>query len=451
MLLEKRVLGLVEDDPVMGESLVQRLEIEGAKVEWWRSVGAARRALAAGSSVKDAIICDIRLPDGSGEDVFLGAADGASPPPFLFMTGYADVDQAVRLIRSGAGDYLAKPFDMGDFLTRLSQLIGDRSDMSEPQLGVSAAMLGLERLLLRISKSNSNVLITGETGVGKEVCARYLHQNSAVAKGPFIAVNCAAIPEELLESELFGHEKGAFSGAATRHLGYAERAAGGTLFLDEIGELSPRMQSKLLRLIEGRTFSRVGGETTIPFDARLLCATNIDLRGAIKSAKFREDLFYRINVVAVEVPPLRVRPEDVVWLAEKFMDDVSTDRELCPSGLSELAVGALKRHAWPGNVRELRTRIERASLLALGPWIMPGDLFPELGAGMEGARSHADAALTPLDVARDEAERNHILRALESTGGAITPAAKLLRISRTTMWEKMRRLNIDASEPERAG
>lgn len=450
MLLEKRVLGLVEDDPVMGESLVQRLEIEGAQVEWWRSANAARRALAKGAA-KDAIICDIRLPDGSGEEVFFDAAGGANPPPFLFMTGYADVDQAVRLIRCGAGDYLTKPFDMTDFLTRVSQLIGTGIETPEPALGISPSMAGLERLLLRLAKSASNVLITGETGVGKEVCARYLHQNSAVAKGPFIAVNCAAIPEELLESELFGHEKGAFSGAVNRHLGYAERAKGGTLFLDEIGELSPRLQSKLLRLIESRTFSRVGGETVIAFEGRLLCATNLDLREAIKSGKFREDLFYRINVVAVEVPPLRTRPEDVVWLADMFMDEIASDREPCPTGLSELAVAALKRHRWPGNVRELRNRIERASLLALGPWIMPGDLFPEQAASSGAGIPDDGMALESLDAARDAAEKQHILRALQSTRGAITPAAKLLGISRTTMWEKMRRLKIEASEPERAG
>lgn len=451
MLLERRTLGLVEDDPVMGESLVQRLEIEGANVEWWRSVEVAKRALAGGASAKDAIICDIRLPDGSGEDVFIGAAEGLNPPPFLFMTGFADVNQAVRLIRSGAGDYLTKPFDMTDFLTRISQLIGTGIEASEPVLGVSPAMREVERLLSRLSKSASNVLITGETGVGKEVCARYLHQNSNVSKGPFIAVNCAAIPEDLLESELFGHEKGAFSGAANRHLGYAERAKGGTLFLDEIGELSPRLQSKLLRLIESRTFGRVGGETVIAFEGRLVCATNLDLREAIKSGRFREDLFYRINVVAVEVPPLRTRPDDVVWLADMFMDEASVDRELALIGLSELAVAALKRHAWHGNVRELRNRIERASLLALGPSIMPGDLFPEYAASGGAGISHDNMALESLDAARDAAERQHILRALQSTAGAITPAAKLLGISRTTMWEKMRRLKIETAEPERPG
>ncbi len=449
MLLEKISLGLIEDDPVMGESLVQRLEIEGATVEWWRSVDAARRAIEKGAP-KDVIVCDIRLPDGCGEDVFVGAAEATNPPPFLFMTGYADVDQAVRLIRSGAGDYLVKPFDMTDFLDRVMRLIGTRTGMQQPTLGVSAAMASLETLLLRISRSSSNVLITGETGVGKEVCARYLHRNSSVADGPFVAVNCAAIPEELLESELFGHEKGAFSGAVNRHLGYAERAKGGTMFLDEIGELSPRLQSKLLRLIDSRTFSRVGGEATIQFEGRLLCATNIDLREAVRAGRFREDLFYRINVVAVEVPPLRARPDDVIWLAEQFLSEMADQQEQCPAGLSELAARALKRHTWPGNVRELRNRIERATLLALGPWIMPGDLFPELATagGTEWPQGGAD--FEPLDVARDEAERSHILRALEATGGAITPAARLLRISRTTMWEKMRRLNIDAPETERA-
>jgi DNA-binding NtrC family response regulator len=445
MLLERTTLGLVEDDPVMGESLVQRLEIEGADVEWWRSVGAAKRALANGIAAKDAIICDIRLPDGSGEDVFRSAVEAANPPPFLFMTGFADVDQAVRLIRNGAGDYLSKPFDMADFLKRVAALVRSRAELVEPKLGASSSMASVERLLLKLANASSNVLITGDTGVGKEVCARFLHGNSSSSKGPFIAVNCAAIPEELLESELFGHERGAFSGAASRHLGYAERSSGGTLFLDEIGDLSARLQSKLLRLVENRTFSRVGGEALLDFKARLICATNVDLKAATAAGKFRGDLYFRINVVSVEVPPLRSRRDDIIWLAERFLASLSQELENCPGGLSELAASALRDHAWPGNVRELRNRLERAALLALGPWIMPGDLFPERGEGNAGELDFGQ--VEPLDVARDEAERRHIVRALETTNGAIIPTAKLLRISRTTLWDKMRRLGIEAREP----
>lgn len=440
MRLENRIISLVEDDVIMGESLCQRLALEGADVRWWHSAGEAIDAMSRLPGF-DAVICDIRLPDGSGERVFREVSAHGNPPPFLFMTGFGDIDQAVRLIRAGGGDYLTKPFDMPDFLDRLDHLIGSHDPMTEPRLGVSPAIIAIERLLQRLARSNANVLITGETGVGKEVCARYLHATSAQHGGPFIAVNCAAIPEELLESELFGHEKGSFSGAVARHLGYAERAKGGTLFLDEVGELSPRVQSKLLRLIESRSFSRVGGEQVIGFEARLVTATNADLAALIKAGRFREDLFYRINVVAVSIPPLRQRQEDIGWLANLIFDLTSANQDDGPSGLSAMAIEALEGHEWPGNVRELRNRIERATVLALGPWIMPGDLFPEKAWHQDHMVIEPDA-LQPLDAARDEAERRHILKVLQTTKGAILPAARILQVSRSTLWEKMRRLDI---------
>ena len=209
------------------------------------------------------------------------------------------------------------------------------------------------------------------------MCARYLHGLRAPAPGPFVAVNCAAIPKDLMESELFGHEKGAFTGATSRHLGYAERARDGILFLDEIGELDLKLQTKLLRLLEDRTFHRLGGESEVPFKARLVCATNADLEARIGAGGFREDLYYRINVLTVPVPPLRERPDDVEWLAVRFADAFCHDAGAELSGFSGLALEELRSHAWPGNVRELRNRIERAVALSPGPWIMPGDLFPE--------------------------------------------------------------------------
>lgn len=440
MRLEGRRIAVIEDDEIMGESLSQRLALEGATIVWVKSVDEAMETLQSLPGL-DIVICDIRLPDGSGERVFRDSAANGNPPPFLFMTAFGDIDQAVRLIRAGAGDYVTKPFEMGDFLARVDHLIGAADNRDDPVLGVSSAMIAMERLLKRLGRSNANVLITGETGVGKEVCARFLHAQSVQHGGPFIAVNCAAIPEELLESELFGHEKGAFSGAVARHLGYAERARGGTLFLDEVAELSPRVQSKLLRLIESRSFSRVGGEQVIGFDARLVTATNADLAALIKSGKFREDLYYRINVVSALVPPLKERRDDIPWLASRFFDAASEGLEDGPSGLSDMAVEALVDHEWRGNARELRNRIERAVVLALGPWVMPGDLFPERG---DDAPLERDETLDvePLDTARDQAERKHILKVLRLTKGAIQPAAKILKVSRSTLWEKMRRLDI---------
>ena len=438
MSLENRTIGLVEDDPLMGESLVQGLALEGADVRWWKTAGEAIRAI--GRDQPDAVICDIRLPDASGELVFREVAGQTSPPPFLFMTGFGEIDQAVRLLRAGAGDYLTKPFDMPDLLLRLDHLMEFAAPTGTNLLGISEAMGRVERLLTRVAKVSSNLLVSGETGVGKEVCARFVHDRSPGHAGPFIAVNCAAIPADLMESELFGHEKGAFTGSAGRHLGYAERAAGGTLFLDEIGELAPKLQSKLLRLIEERSFVRVGGEQTIPFKGRLISATNVDLDRLVEQGTFRRDLFYRVNVVSAVVPPLRGRREDIGWLADRFFADFNASLRTDLAGISEMALEALQDHAWAGNARELRNRIERAVALALGPWIMPGDLFPEREKlGLAAADASQGDALLPLDEACDAAERRHILLALAKTKGAILPAAKMLRVSRTTLWEKMRR------------
>lgn len=444
MSLEGRIIAVVEDDPIMGESLVDRLSLEGAKVHWWQTCQAAEIGLEAVQP--DAVVCDIRLPDGTGEDVFRTASAISDTPPFLFVTAFGDIGQAVRLMRSGAGDYLTKPFDTAAFLARLTQLLRSRPAPGGAVLGTSLEMQAVERLLRRVAKLTTPVLITGETGSGKEVCARFLHGIGGGAAGPFMAVNCAAIPKDLMESELFGHERGAFTGASSQHRGYAERAGTGTLFLDEIGDLDPKLQAKLLRLVEDRTFHRVGGEAAVPFKARLVCATNADLPAKVKEGLFREDLLYRINVLSIPVPPLRQRRDDVEWLANRFFTQLTLEQEVELRGISALAVESLHEHDWPGNVRELRNRMERAVALALGEWVMPADLFPEVRD-----RIVAGAAdLLPLATVKEEAERRQIERALRCSGGQIAEAATRLGISRTTMWEKMRRHGIEADgSPER--
>jgi DNA-binding NtrC family response regulator len=434
---EARVVGLVEDDPIMGESLVQRLVLEGVTVRWWQRGREAAEALA--REKFEAVICDIRLPDLDGETLFRQAAQSPDAPPFLFITGHGDIDQAVRLMRSGAADYVTKPFEMDDFLARLSELMLPRRDDGMPMLGVSDSMRAVERLLRRMALVGSTVLMTGETGTGKEVAARFLHAESDAATKPFVAVNCAAIPADLMESELFGHERGAFTGATQRHLGYAERAGDGVLFLDEVGELRPELQAKLLRVLEERTFFRVGGERALGFKARLIVATNADLAKLVESGRFREDLYYRVNVVSVRIPPLRERSKDIPWLMERFFAEISTRVGSSMRGISALAEEAALAHAWPGNVRELRNRMERGLALGLGPWLMPGDLFPERERDVL-----PDHQLASLEDARLDAERRHIQRALVLTGGEIAAAAKLLGIGRTTLWEKMRRLGMRA-------
>lgn len=433
MSLERCAIGLIEDDPIMGESLVQRLAIEGADVTWWKTKAEAVQGLS--KRRPQAVICDLKLPDGNGEEIFLETVKSERAPPFLFMTAFGEIDQAVRLMRCGAGDYVTKPFEMSSFLERLETLVDPTEPEGEGLLGVSPAMRALEGTLVRLAKVGAPVLLTGETGSGKEVCARLLHASRGQA-GPFMAVNCAAIPAELMESELFGHERGAFSGAHTRHLGYAERAGTGTLFLDEIGDLAPKLQAKLLRLLEERSFTRVGGEQVIPFRARVICATNADLPQKVREGSFREDLLYRINVVHIPVPPLRDRGEDIVWLIDRFVADFAGDAGERIQGASALALEAALAHSWPGNVRELRNRVERAIALGDGPLLMPGDLFPDLGPVFKPAQREG------LEGIRDEAERRHIARVLAENGGAVLATAKALEISRTTLWEKMKRYGI---------
>jgi DNA-binding NtrC family response regulator len=437
MSLEGRVIDVVDDDPIMGESVAQRLALEGATTRWHRD---ARTALAAiRSGAPEAIVCDIRLPDRSGEELFREVVARRDAPAFLFITGHADVDQAVRLLRSGAGDYITKPFDMSDFLKRLQSILPPRQDAASGVLGVSPPMLAVERTLGRVARAKSPVLLTGETGTGKEVAARHLHELASPG-APFMAVNCAAIPVNLMEAELFGHERGAFTGASQRHLGYAERAKDGTLFLDEIGDLDLSLQAKLLRLLEDRTFHRVGGEQAIPFRARVVAATHTDLQDLVRQGRFREDLYYRIAVVSVSIPPLRERPEDLRWLLARFLNQFVAESGSGLVGIGALAEEAAMAHRWPGNVRELRNRVERAVMLALGPSIGPGDLFPEHVGDQPGPDR-----MPSLEEVRREAEKRHIFRALQMTGGEIIATAEALGISRTTLWEKMKKLDIDGA------
>jgi DNA-binding NtrC family response regulator len=439
MLHSERVIGLVEDDLIMGESIVQRLALEGVTVKWWLSGRDAVREIS--ENKFEAIVCDIRLPDLSGEDVFREAARSSNVPPFLFITGYGDIDQAVRLMRAGAADYFTKPFELDDFLIRIGELMGPGGSSATPVLGLAPKMKELERLLTRVAKLNSTILISGETGSGKEVAARFLHAMSSTDDRPFMAVNCAAIPGDLLESELLGHEKGAFTGASQRHLGYAERAGEGVLFLDEIGELRSELQAKLLRLIEDKSFFRVGGERPVPFKGRLVVATNADLPKLVQAGRFREDLYYRINVVSVKIPPLRDRQQDIPWLMERFFAESASRMETSLKGISSLAEEAALSYGWPGNIRELRNRMERAVALGLGQWVMPGDMFPE-----QSDETASALQMGSLEDVRQSAEKRHILRALTATSGEVGAASKLLGIGRTTLWEKMRRLGLNGAD-----
>lgn len=434
MLLEGRIVGLVEDDPVMGESLVQSLSLEGCLVDWWKTGAEAMRGLRATNP--DLVICDIRLPDVRGDDLFRQIAAAASVPPFLFITAFGDIDQAVAVMREGAGDYITKPFEIGNFVARARSLM-QRHALTPPGavLGISPEIRQIEGVLKRIADLTTPLLITGETGVGKEVCARFLHGISIRSKEPFIAVNCAAIPADVMERELFGYR--GVSGQAFHH-GFAERARAGILFLDEVSELPMALQAKLLRLVEAREYHRVGGEQLMQFRGRIVCSSNCNLEDLIGQQKFRSDLFYRINAVALEVPPLRQRRDDIAWLIEHYLDRFKKEDEVGPKGLSTLAHEAAIEYEWPGNVRELRNRIARALALTKTEWIMPPDLFPDR-VRPAAAESVQFATLSQT---RDLAERRQIERALSETNGQILEAAALLGVSRTTLWDKMRRLGV---------
>jgi DNA-binding NtrC family response regulator len=428
---------LVEDDPVMGESIVQWLSVEGYRSCWYRTGTEAIAGLAA--LRPDAIVCDIRLPDVTGEELWTRIAARLGGTPVVFVTGHGDVNQAVRLMKAGAADYLLKPFAIEGLLGRLEEMISSGWAKTDGAVfGRSTAMGRVERMLARVARVDSNVLISGESGTGKELAACYLHVSSPRASSPFVPLNCAAIPAELMESQLFGHERGAFTGAVQQHLGHAERAAEGTLFLDEVSELAAPLQAKLLRLLQDRTFTRIGGERPHAFRARIVAATNADLQGRVRSGAFREDLYYRLHVIHVQLPPLRSRGDDVLHLARRFLGEFSGAFGVPLKGFTTLAEEELRSYPWPGNIRELRNRVERAVVLVDGEWVGPADLFPERAAeGITGADP-----IEPLARVREAAERRQIAAALAATKGDVAVAAALLQVSRSTLFEKIRRLGI---------
>jgi DNA-binding NtrC family response regulator len=430
---ERGRIGIVEDDLVVGGTLAHRLELEGYTPLWWRT---GREALEGIRTQRpDLVVCDILLPDMSGKDVFLRALPGLGGRPFLFVTAHAHIEDAVFLMKAGAVDYLEKPYALPDLLDRIARLI-KLQPRPAGDLGTSEAMRQVELLLRRVADIDSSLLITGESGVGKEVAAKFVHQISTRAAEPFVAVNCGAIPNELIESQLFGHEKGAFTSAQVRHHGYVERARNGILFLDEVGELPMLMQVKLLRLVQERTFTRVGGETAIKTSARIICATNTDLETAVAEGSFRRDLFYRINVIAVAIPPLRDRSDDILPLARRFVQEFSEAFERDVRGFTPTAEQALLSDPWPGNVRELRNRVERAVALSQASRIGVNALFPS-----EATEADGDRQATLAEV-RDRAERRHIRAVLADVDNRVDEAAKRLGISRSTLFDKMRKLDI---------
>ncbi|HEY0823708.1 MAG TPA: sigma-54 dependent transcriptional regulator, partial [Ramlibacter sp.] len=431
-------LCLVEDDQIMGESLADRFRLEGFEVDWHRRAGEAHRAI--GRVRYDLVLTDVRLPDFTGEILYIRLLEELGKlPPFLFITGYGSIERAVALLKAGAADYVTKPFELDELVLKVRQLCRDCPPADEDEeavsLGVSPAMRKVEAVLRRVADHAATVLVTGESGVGKEYVALQLHRYaSGGAPRPFVAVNCGAITETLIEAELFGHEKGAFTGAARQRKGVFEQAHGGTLFLDEIGDMPLAMQVKLLRAIQERRIVRVGGEAAVPVDVRIICATNQELKARVEAGAFREDLFYRINVVHVRIPLLRERCDDILWFARRFLREFAQLHGGPARSLSPAAEQALIAWPWPGNLRELRHCIERACILSAGPVLQPQELF-EHPPGDLLAQRHASGTLEQY--IRD-CERCYIQRELQRSQGQIATTAARLGISRKNLWEKMK-------------
>ena len=453
--MKGRVL-VVDDDTSMCDMLVSDLGELGFEVKAHTAAPAALEALVA--SEFDAVVADLNMPGMSGLELCERIVASRPDVPVIVITAFGSIQTAIAAIRSGAYDFVTKPLEVDALGLALERAIQHRRLSDEVRrlrqaveetrrfgalLGTSPAMRRVYELLDRIADSNASVLIAGETGTGKELVARALHERGRRKAGPFVAVGCASLPEPLLESELFGHARGAFTDAHAARTGLFVQANGGALFLDEVGELPLALQAKLLRALQTRSVRPVGANDEVSFDVNLIAATNRDLESAVEEGRFREDLYFRINVIHVEMPPLRARGGDVLLLAQHFVDRYAAQAGKRVTGLSPDAAERLLAYVWPGNVRELENCIERAIALTRHETIGLDDL-PEKIRGFQ--RSHVLVAgddpseLAPLE----EVERRYVLRVMEAVGGSKTLAARVLGIDRKTLYRKLEQYKIGA-------
>ena len=400
------------------------------------------------SEPMDVVLTDLRLGNESGLDVLKLCQSQNLPPPCVVMTAYGSVESAVEAMRQGAYDYVTKPLDLEHAQLLLQRAVRtvqleqenvhlkaqlDRSFGLDRVLGKSAEIEKVLDRVRQVADSKASVLLEGESGTGKELVARALHGLSSRKGGPFVAVHCAALSPQLLESELFGHEKGSFTGATERRIGRFEQAQGGTIFLDEIGEIDAATQVKLLRVLGERTLERVGGNRLIHVDVRLIAATHRSLDRLVQEGKFREDLYFRIRVVQIQIPPLRDRPEDIPILAESFRKEYSLENGKGDLSFAPSSIKLFMNYRWPGNVRELRTAVEHGVVLAKGRTIEPDDLPNSLRRGSEGIQSRVE----PSSLRLDQIQKNLIDAAMDKSGKNISKAAQALGISRRTLHRKL--------------
>ena len=456
---ERTRILVVDDEEIIRESLGGWLEKDGYTVAVAPDGPTALKRIQ--SERWSILIVDLKMPGMDGLRVLEEAKRLQPDLAVVIMTAYATVDTAVAAMKAGAYDYLVKPFDPEELSLMMQKIVSQQMLVRENAvlrqalkqeyrfrdlLSKSPAMQAVFELARTAARSNSTILVLGGSGCGKEVLARAIHAESPRAAGPFVAVSCAALTESLLESELFGHERGSFTGAVARRKGKFEVAHGGTLFLDEVGDVGPKLQLDLLRVLEERRFSRVGGNEAIEVDVRIVAATNRDLRKAAAEGKFREDLFYRLNVIPILIPPLRQRREDVPLLVESFVERLAVEMKKRLDGVSPDAMSALMVHDWPGNVRELRNVLERGAVVATGAVIQLADL------GLP-AKAEAPARAGTL-ASLEEVEKRHVAVVLAHTGGNVSQSARILGIDRVTLYNKMRKYGIrrdGEDEPERDG
>jgi two-component system, NtrC family, nitrogen regulation response regulator NtrX len=449
---------IVDDEANIRRMLGSLLRAEGYRV---REAGSGEAALIEVRAAEpDAVLMDLYMPGGDGLDALPRLREAAPGLPVVMMSGRATLSDAVRATKLGAFHFIEKPLSPEAVLLTLRSALelrqarelnlALRAELGEAEtmVGDSAGMQAVRGLIERVAVTDARVLISGDSGTGKELVAAAIHRLSARASGPLVRLNCAAIPRDLVESELFGHERGAFTGATERRRGRFELAHRGTLFLDEVGDLGAEAQAKLLRALEAGEIERVGGGEAIPVDVRILAATNKDLRAEVAAGRFREDLFFRLLVIPIHLPPLRERGEDIPLLVEHFLARHRARTALLPPVITPAAMEALVRHTWPGNVRELANIVERIAILFAGVDVAPSDIRTLLagsgGSPAGGSRPAFDAADTrSLSDRLDEFERSVIRGALESAGGSVADAARGLRTDRANLYRRMRRLGID--------
>ena len=444
-MASKRVL-IVDDEENIGRSLRMILEREGYAVSVCRSVAEFNRHPDAQRA--DAYLLDMKLPDGNGIDLLRAARQNGASAPAVMISGHGTIADAVEATRAGAFDFLEKPLGRDRVLLAVKNALEQGSLRQENErlremVGGAPRMIGSSPAWARAveqatmaARSDARVLLIGESGTGKELLAAHIHKSSPFAGGPFVKVNCAAIPTELIETELFGHEKGSFTGATAARRGKFELADGGTIFLDEVGDLHGASQAKLLRVLQEGEFHRVGGEQIIRVSVRVISATNRDLGALVTAEKFREDLFYRLSVVPIRVPALRERPHDVRLLAEYFLEDFCARNNFKPKRMDKTVFPLLESYLWPGNARELRNAVERMAILT------PGERLTRDSVPVEIRMQRETGVKSTIQDARESAEREHVLRALEESNWNVSGAARALGMERTNLHKRIRALGL---------